>query len=115
MALDADNSKGHPCHIAKGVAREYSCRVPEESLRRGKQVEIIAHKPVVVHKACADGNEGKHEIQTEEVSLDEFLTAVCHACTPDATYLNFRLVSHEMKRDVESYWPWEVEEVVEND
>ena len=67
----------------------------------------------MVQKAKADAYEWKHEVQTEEVTLNQFCTAICHACTPDATDLDLRATPEKMQWNAEAGRPGKVKQIVE--
>lgn len=52
--------------------------------------------PVVVQEAKTDADRRKHEIQIEEMTLDQFCAAVCHARVPDAAHLNLCATPEKM-------------------
>lgn len=49
------------------------------------------------------------------MSLDKLLTTVRHSCTPYTSDLYLRFISQKMEWYPEIHWPWEIEEIVQND
>lgn len=67
----------------------------------------------MIHEARADSNKRHHEIQTEEMSFDEFLAPIRHPGTPDPTDLDLGFIAQEMERYPEVQRPRKIEEVVQ--
>jgi hypothetical protein len=82
------------------------------SFRDVTYVKSGFYTPVVVQETKADSDERKHEVQTEEVTLDQFCTAICHACAPDAAHLNIRATPEKMQRNAETGGPRKVQQIV---
>ena len=69
----------------------------------------------MVEEPCADARERKHEVQAEQVPLDEHFAPVRHPGAPYTAHLHLCPTSEEMERDAEAHWPRQVEQVVQDD
>lgn len=115
MSLDTDHRKRHPCDVAEGIARERPRRIPAGVISDCPSLRDFLDLPVVVHEPGTYGHHWQHEVQAEEVTLDELLASIRHPRAPDSANLHLGFVSQQMQRYPEVERPREVEEIIEDD
>ena len=115
VRLDAHDRERHARQVAERITRKRTRRVPDGRSNKFQERNVRRkwiHTPVVVQEAKADSHERKHEVQTEEVTLDQFCTPICHACAPNAAHFNVCATPEKMQWDTETSWPGKVQQIV---
>jgi hypothetical protein len=69
----------------------------------------------MIHKAQANCHQRQHKIKTEQMSFNQLTTPMRHPSVPYATKLQFGFISKEVKWYPETNWPWQIQQIVDND
>lgn len=119
VGLDADHRKRHARDVAERIAGKRARGIPTYphpcSLDGGCRACVRADSPVVVHEARTNRHQRQHEVQAEQVPLDELLAPIRHPRPPHSADLHIRSVPQQVQGYPEIERPRQVEKIVQDD